>query len=194
NHDRLEGTVMASVTTEHSIGELLREQRERLGLSVRTLAAQAGFSPSFISQVENGLASPSIGSLEKIATCLHVTLSELFHRRDESTTLVIRAKDRPRMESGWSKAEIESLRSDSTTRLEPLLITLRPGGASGRAMHPVNREQFVFVVTGQVRLTLNGAMHLLSKGDAIIIRVLSSILWENISEKPVQLLFVSPST
>ena len=184
---------MASVTTEHSIGELLREHRERLGLSVRTLAAQAGFSASFISQVENGLASPSIGSLEKIAACLHVTLSELFHRRDQSTTLVIRAKDRPRMESGWSQAEIESLRSDSTSRLEPLLISLRPGGASAKTMHPVNREQFVFVVAGQVRLTLNGAMHLLSKGDAITIRALSSTLWENISEKPVQILVVSCS-
>jgi len=185
---------MTSTTAEHSIGELIREQRERLGLSVRTLAAQAGFSPSFISQVENGLASPSIGSLEKIAACLHVTLSELFHRRDESTVLVIRAKGRPRLESGWSQAEIEGLRSDATTKLEPLLITLQAGGASGKTMHPVNREQFVFVVAGQVHLTLNESAHLLSKGDAITIRAMTSVLWKNVSEKPVQLLIVSSAT
>ena len=33
----------------------------------------SGFSPSFISQVENGQASPSINSLQHICTALRVT-------------------------------------------------------------------------------------------------------------------------
>ncbi len=43
-------------------------------MSVRMLAKQAGFSPSFMSQVENGQVSPSISSMEKIAAAVGVTL------------------------------------------------------------------------------------------------------------------------
>jgi transcriptional regulator with XRE-family HTH domain len=178
----------------HPIGERLRRHREKIGLSVRTLANRAGFSPSFISQVENGLASPSIGSLEKIAACLHVTLSELFHEREgAAASPIVRAKDRPRMESGWSLAEIESLRSDALAQLEPLLVTIQPGGASGRTAHAVQREQFVFILSGRVTVELRGIAQVLSEGDAVTLRAHTPALWVNASDQPVQILFVSPA-
>jgi transcriptional regulator with XRE-family HTH domain len=172
---------------------MLRQHREKIGLSVRSLATRAGFSPSFISQVENGIASPSIGSLEKIAACLQVTLAELFHERDGFASTVVRAKNRPRLESGWSQAEIESLGSDPASRLDPLLITLQPGGASGKKGHAINREQFVFIVSGQVILTMNEIEQELSTGDAVTVRSHTAALWVNLSKRPVQLLFISPN-
>lgn len=182
---------MTEPHTDHHLGEMLRLHRESLGLSVRTLATRAGFSPSFISQVENGLASPSIGSLEKIAACLDVTLSELFRHQDDPASTVVRAKQRPRLESGWSQAEIESLASDRASRLEPMLISLQPGGASGKRPHSVKREQFVFVISGQVSLSLNGVDQLLAKGDAVTIRPDTPLRWSNLSSKTVRLLVVS---
>ena len=184
---------MATTVTEHHIGAMLRRHREQIGLSVRTLANRSGFSPSFISQVEHGAASPSIGSLEKIAACLQVSLSELFRERDEATSAIVRAKDRPRIESGWSRAEIESLRSDRTSVLESLLITLQPRGASGKAAHRIRQEQFVFVVSGEAMLTLDGETHRMRSGDAVTLRPQSQALWVNPSKKAVRLLFVSPA-
>jgi Predicted transcriptional regulators len=185
---------MTETNIDHHLGEMLRQHRESIGLSVRTLATRAGFSPSFISQVENGIASPSIGSLEKIAACLDVSLAELFARHDEPVSNVVRAKERLRLESEWSQAEIESLHSERTSRLNPLLITLQSGGASGKRGHAINREQFVFVVAGHVTLTLDGIEQTLSKGDAVTVRAESPALWVNQTDKPVQLLFVSQST
>jgi len=49
-----------------NVGERIRQLRLGLGMSVRTLAAKTGFSPSLISQAENGQVTPSIGSLERI--------------------------------------------------------------------------------------------------------------------------------
>lgn len=182
---------MTETSTDRHLGEMLRQHRESIGLSVRTLATKAGFSPSFISQVENGLASPSIGSLEKIAACLDVTLSELFRHQDEPASGVVRAKHRPRLASGWSKAEIESLAFDRASRLEPMFITLQPGGTSGKRAHSVKREQFVFIISGQVNLSLNGVDQVLAKGDAVTIRPDTPLLWSNLSGKTVQLLIVS---
>ena len=176
---------------DNHIGEMLRLHRAKIGLSVRTLATNAGFSPSFISQVENGIASPSIGSLEKIASCLDVSVSELFKRHDEPASSVVRAKERPRIESGWSQAEIESLSFGKSTKLEALLITLQSGGVSGKRPHAISREQFIFVVAGKVLLTLDGVDQTLTKGDAVTVRPNNPALWVNASDKPVQILFVS---
>jgi transcriptional regulator with XRE-family HTH domain len=44
------------------------------GLSLRSLATSAGFSPSFVSQVENGQTSPSIASLARLAHALGLGL------------------------------------------------------------------------------------------------------------------------
>jgi transcriptional regulator with XRE-family HTH domain len=176
--------------TDYHIGDVVREHRERLGLSVRTLAARAGFSPSFISQVENGLASPSIASLDKIASCLEITLPEFFRSGEGHHATVVRAANRPKLESGWSKAELENLAATSSARLEPVLITLRPGGSSGRQLHAPRHEQFVYVVCGNITLVEEGSEICLTKGDAITVFPDMPVRWVNSSARPAQLLVV----
>jgi len=182
---------MATTSADFQVGELLRDLRERRRLSVRTLAAKAGFSPSFISQVENGLASPSIASLEKIAAALDVTLAEFFKSGESRSSAVVRAEQRPRIESGWSRAGIESLGADGGSRLEPVLITLRASGSSGKRTHTLPREQFAFVISGEVTLLLDGTEQVLTRGDAVTIAPSSPFRWVNSSGSPAQLLVVS---
>ena len=176
---------------DNQVGEILRDLREKLGLSVRSLASSSGFSPSFISQVENGLASPSISSLEKIAACLNVTLAEFFRIGAGNESSVIRATERPRLESGWSKAVIESLGVGRASRLEPILITLHPGGASAKHSHPLNREQFALVISGNLTLFLGETEHALTEGDAVTILPDKPFHWVNTSEQSAELLSVS---
>ncbi|MFI5185012.1 MAG: helix-turn-helix domain-containing protein, partial [Vicinamibacteria bacterium] len=61
---------------QEAVGAHIRQLRLSSNISLRTLAARTDFSPSFISQVENGLVSPSINSMQKIAEALGVTLGE----------------------------------------------------------------------------------------------------------------------
>jgi len=180
-----------SSAIEIQVGGLLRGLREKRGLSVRTLAANAGFSPSFISQVENGQASPSIASLEKIASCLDITLAEFFQAGASRSSAVVRATERPRLESGWSKADIESLGTGRGSRMEPVLITLRAGGISGRETHTHARDQFIFVVAGEVTLVLGESESVLTAGDAATIMAKTPYRWVNSSNEPAQLLVVS---
>ncbi|MBK7928483.1 MAG: helix-turn-helix transcriptional regulator [Bryobacterales bacterium] len=182
---------MATVSAEHQLGDLIRQLREHRRLSVRTLAAKAGFSPSFLSQVENGLASPSIASLEKIAAALEVTLVELFQAGEPRSSVVVRARQRPKLDSGWSKARIESLGPDRATRLEPVLITLRAGGTSGKKPHSLTREQFVYVVSGEVTLVLAESRQVLTSGDAVTLAPQTPFRWINDSISPARMLAVS---
>jgi transcriptional regulator with XRE-family HTH domain len=76
---------------------------------LRTFAEASSFSPSFLSQVENGQASPSISSMERIAAALGVTLWQFFQAAEERRANVVHSADRSRLNLEWSFAQIEAL-------------------------------------------------------------------------------------
>src|SRR5918912_1860614 len=62
------------------LGEFIRRQRELSELSMRQVAAMAGISNPYLSQIERGLRAPSDQVLEAIAASLQTTAESL--RRD----------------------------------------------------------------------------------------------------------------
>jgi transcriptional regulator with XRE-family HTH domain len=184
---------MSPASGPREVGERLRQLREERRISVRKLAELTAFSASFISQVENGQASPSIGSLERIAAAVGVTLGEFFSApRGAGAGQVVRASAREHMTSGWSNAQIDALAPMSAGRkLEPVLITLEPGGRSGNRPHPHAMEEFVFVLEGRVRLTLGKDSYDLGAGDAVTITPEQARVWENVGAAPTRILVVS---
>ncbi len=177
---------------QKQVGEHVRLLRERARLSVRTLAARTEFSPSFISQLENGQVSPSIHSMERIANALGVNLGSFFAAIGPGEGgLVLRRADRKPLPSTWSNAELESLgRHSPQRRLEPLLITIAPGGRSGK--HPVapRSEEFALVLKGRVRIRLGPDEYALAAGDSVTLLPGELRLWFNPGRSPCQILIV----
>jgi len=176
------------------LGELVRLLRERRGLSVRTLARESGFSPSFISQVEHGLASPSIASMERIAHALGVTMSEFF-AVDESQTAVpfiVPAGEGRELTSAWSHAVVRELGPSHGARLlEPVMLVLGAGGRSGARPAGHQGEEFAIVFSGDVLLRLEGAEHRLQAGDAVSLPPELPHQWENVSDREAHIILVS---
>ncbi len=176
---------------QEAIGHHVRHLRKKAGLSVRALGARTGFSASFISQLENGLVSPSIGSMQKIAAALGVTLGEFFTAASGGASgTIVRAKGRHRFRSHWSSAEIEA--AGSGPRLEAMLVHLAPGGRSGK--HPYGHEtaeDYAFVLKGPVALVLGPDRHHLRAGDAVCFLPGELRLWENTGRTTTRLLFVT---
>ena len=61
-----------------SIGEYIREQREQARISLRQLAAAAGVSNPYLSQIERGLRRPSAEILQQIAKGLRISAEALY--------------------------------------------------------------------------------------------------------------------
>jgi transcriptional regulator with XRE-family HTH domain len=182
---------MARPLKQQAVGDHVRRLRTRQGLSLRDLAARTAFSPSFISQVENGQASPSISSMERIAHALGVTLGEFFVAAAPARgSHVLRSSDRRMLQSGWSNATIESLH-EAGEALEAVMITLEAGGRSGKHPYGHATEEFAFVVEGEVSLTLGPEDHLLKAGDTATILPGELRLWRNASRLPARILLVS---
>lgn len=178
---------------QQAIGDLVRRLREQRGQSLRAFAGVTGFSPSFISQLENGQVSPSIDSMERIANALGVNLGEFFASLGKAEGgVVVRATERTELLSQWSQATIEAVGPLTRGRLlEPLLITLEPGGRSGKHPTAQPREEFAFVVEGEVELRLGPDTFTLQAGDTATILRGELRLWSNPSKSRTRVLVVA---
>jgi transcriptional regulator with XRE-family HTH domain len=175
------------------MGERLRVERRRQGLSLRELAARVGISPSLISQVETGRAAPSVRTLYTLARELSVSLDDLLftprpasslpeRRRSHaldgmpatSTTAVPsplqRADSRKhiRLASGvvW-----ERLTTISEAGVEFLYVTYEPGGTSSTddTYQRHAGHEWGYVITGTLSVTIAFEEYQLGPGDAISI-------------------------
>ena len=61
-----------------SIGEYIKDQREQAKISLRQLAAAAGVSNPYLSQIERGLRRPSAEILQQIAKGLRISAEALY--------------------------------------------------------------------------------------------------------------------
>lgn len=61
-----------------SIGEYIREQRQRAKVSLRQLADATGVSNPYLSQIERGLRKPSAEILQQIAKGLRISAEALY--------------------------------------------------------------------------------------------------------------------
>ena len=61
-----------------SIGEYIKEQREQAKISLRQLAAAAGVSNPYLSQIERGVRRPSAEILQQIAKGLRISAEALY--------------------------------------------------------------------------------------------------------------------
>jgi transcriptional regulator with XRE-family HTH domain len=181
------------VMIEANLGNAVRRLRESHHLSLRALAEKTGFSPGFISQVENGQASPSISSMERIAAALGVTLGEFFRWTESKPLLVTRAESRPGLNSEWSKAKIEALGpSGGENKIEVVMVTLYPGGTSAKRPHSKPHDEFAIIFSGAVTLTLgDGTEMVLETGDAVSIRAGLPRRWENANAEEAKVVIVT---
>jgi len=68
--------------TGKGFAQALRQLRQEKGLSQEELADRAGLHRTYISQIERGIKSPSLRSLERIARALDVQLSTLIKKME----------------------------------------------------------------------------------------------------------------
>jgi transcriptional regulator with XRE-family HTH domain len=62
------------------VAALLREARERQGLSMTAVAERAGLSQQMVSYVERGMRKPTLDTLIRVAEALELDLVEVLAR------------------------------------------------------------------------------------------------------------------
>ncbi len=65
------------MSSTNTLGKRLKKIRSDMGLSQEELAYHCGMQASHIGQIERGQKSPTLDTLEKLASGLNITVSEL---------------------------------------------------------------------------------------------------------------------
>jgi DNA-binding transcriptional MerR regulator len=159
------------------VGERIRRQRRRRGLSLRAVAAMTGLSPSSISAVERGLSSPTVGSLHRLAIAFETTVPALMGTPEPHERLVVRPHERPLL-FGAPGVKMENL-YDVDTLLQSMLITVDPGSGSEDS-YAHEGEEVLYVIEGEIEVTLDEIdTYRLQPGDAMTFPSTRPHRWTN---------------
>jgi transcriptional regulator with XRE-family HTH domain len=153
---------------ELELGRRLRALREEKGLSLKRLADAAGVSESFLSQVERGVASPSVASLRRLAVALGESVGSFFEGPTGSGR-VVRVGDRRRLVHPQRHWEDVLLTPRESKRLQVILSTIEPEGGSGDEPYTHDsEEECVIVLRGTLEFWVDDDHYLLEEGDSLV--------------------------
>lgn len=148
------------------LGERIRKNRLEKAMNLKELAEKTDLTASFLSQVERGLAEPSITSLRKIAEALEVPIF-YFLLDNEVKSPVVRKDERKILKFPESHLVFELLSPDLNRQMEVMLTKLEVGGSScdKPLSHP--GEEFIFILQGKMEMTIGEETYILEEGDSI---------------------------
>ncbi len=159
---------------EIHVGEKVKMLREQKGLSLKDLADLTGFSTALLSQMENHLVSPSLGTLIKLAKALEVKVGDFLGETEGEPFAIVRKDERKTVSRFASKEGVkygysyESLGFEKKNRhMEPFIVTLEPATVKTSKTSVHDGEEFIFVLEGAMEVILGNHTDVLYPGDSI---------------------------
>jgi transcriptional regulator with XRE-family HTH domain len=161
-----ESSLEQDILTSPALGERIRALRTRQRLRLTELATRAGVSKSLISQVERGLASPSIDTLRQLASALGVPVFSLFLNDGQDRTVVRRGQRRPLVYPG-SRVSREIISPDLDGRMALVWVTFPPHEKGATQLVQHTGEETIVVIRGTIEATIGTEIFHLEDGDSI---------------------------
>ncbi len=163
------------------LGQRIRSERQRQGLTLKQLAGATGVSVARLSEIENGLHVADLAQALAIASALHVPIHALLPRDPRIPFQITRESDirsrPPRHRHGpdgggndfWDLADLFIGRY-----LNPMFGKIARHGEGAPALWQHHSEEFVFVLRGRVSLTIDTPDGIvqedLGRGDSAYLR------------------------
>lgn len=162
------------------IGDRLRQERVKAGLSQRELARRLGLSASLISQLESGLSKPSVGTLYALVTELDLSLDRIIRGEDFETlkqdgaspdkvrSPLVHPGERQVIDLA-SGVRWEELTSDTEEGVDFLEAIYEVGGAStpDESLMRHHGREYGYVMTGTLGIQIAFQEYTLNPGDTI---------------------------
>ena len=147
------------------IGPKIKRLRLEKMLTQEELADRTELSKSFISQVERDLTSPSIATLIDILQALGTNLKDFFNDETDSQIVFHDSDYFEKMDEELGNKTEWIIPNAQKNRMEPVRITLEPGGCTYEAM-PFEGEEFGYVLSGTLSIHLGQKVFKAKKGES----------------------------
>jgi len=170
-----------------AIGAHLRQLRARRKLSLAQVAQAVGISVGFLSALERSQMSGSVGTLRKLARFYKTNILDFFDASEASGRQVHPA-ERKVLELG-AGVRMELLAWGNTV-MEPHLFRVAPDAGSGDS-YTHEGEEFIYVMRGDLKITLNNEEYHLKPGDSFYFESATPHRWKNPGRKETLVLWIN---
>jgi transcriptional regulator with XRE-family HTH domain len=146
-----------------NLGGAIRSLRRQKGLTLVDVAGRADLSHSFLSQLERGLAQPSMASLHRIAQALGTTQQALMSTGERGPVSLVRAGEGERIPNpgGHTRALVHGSRP-----MYPIEFVGAPDDFQEYYTHA--GDELVHVIAGELEVDLEGeGVYRLGPGDTL---------------------------
>ena len=185
--------------SKHRIGERLRLRRKVRGMSLKQVADGAGLSVGMISQVERGLAVPSIKSMRAMCDALEMPVIWLFEgpqqQAPDDADIVVRAGARRELSYHDAALRKEILTPDSQPQIQMLRFLMKPGADSGEPYSNAEGGKCGIVLKGTLGLELDDRSFTIATGDSFAFPAQAMVRFWTVGDEDCEAIWVvSPAT
>lgn len=179
--------------TDHGgfdLGARVRTLRERRNLSLRALAELCDISPNTVSLIERGLSSPSVDTLQRLATGLRVSIASFFETGEPPAQLVL-TPSTGRMTTRGAGMTIEHLGSGLADHaFASFLITIQPGTHVRTRPIEHSGAEWACCLKGLVAYEVEGTEYHLKPGDTLLFDASLPHRWRNPGRAQAQMILI----
>lgn len=155
---------------DYQIGPKIRSLRTSKSLGLIQLGEHTGLSAGMLSKIERGQIFPTLPTLMKISLVFGVGLDHFFKQSEEPILEVIRAKERiklPNTTEVMPSYYFESLDFPVNDRpIDAYLAEFMPRALASEP-HEHRGIELVYVLTGEVTITIHNKTHELRARDSM---------------------------
>lgn len=156
---------MARNSKRKSLGQRLKRLREDRGMSIESLANETGQARDYLEKVENDEVIPPVAVLLTLGRALEVDSGELLKDDENAETAQKRAQAVRTRTDHYSYRVLtpEALHK----HLKGFRVTIEPVSDLDGPGYQHEGEEFVYVLSGQVRVTVGDNVNDLKAGDSL---------------------------
>src|SRR3712207_4643072 len=148
------------------IGARLRKLREECGWRLEDLSQRTGLSKAYLSRLESGERQPSLSALFNVARAYGISFSSLFEPAPEAENLMVVRATEGQAQRGNGLLYERLSEGSWAFNLQPLRVVV-PAEREADAIYQHEGEQWLYVLSGRLRLEIAGKQVVLEPGDAV---------------------------
>lgn len=176
-----------------NIGMKIKKLRTEKNITLKELSEKSGLSVGFLSQLERGLTTIAVDSLERLAEILEVQLTYFFNFPHKKKDRVLRSYEQEIIDAadgGFIKYSLSTNLEDK--KFVPRLVEILPQKEDEEIFsYQHDGEEFFYVLEGILTLYADGERYDVYPGDSVHMNSNIAHNWANYTNKKVKLISVN---
>lgn len=157
-------------------------------MTLQQLSAASGVSVGYLSQVERGNATPTLGTLNQIAQALEVDTG-YFVRAPHAVDSLTRGGSRPKFSVAGSSIAYEQISAERAGHELTSFVINVPPGYESEVVHHIG-EEIIYILEGEISQMVGEREYIMGVGDSLHYLGTTPHCWSNKTDTPACILWV----